>query len=462
MRKEWLAALLAGGLLQGCQTDAGNAPGPAKVVASSAAAAQAKKAPLSSSASAESLFERGGSKPIEFVKVQYNIPRGAQIGVSKGSIAQCWGRGAYTDRILYWSEARVTERDREFADAFFYAASDAGLDVVGDPRRLFEEREERSRATMAVAAEIVSINLDICDEVDWLDRRIGEMSGAGEVEVVWHLYDKLQRRVVLTTATRGRAALKDLPNDDVKVFVTEAFAEAARTLAQSDGFRSAVAKSSGDGHSTKGLTASGLPSLTLARADAFEGPLSRRAEHARRATVTIDLGDAHGSGFIVDARGFILTNHHVVGERERIRIRFSDGKEAIGEVLRRDRLRDVALVKIEGGDHAALPIRAAPAAIAEEVFAIGAPLDPALSNSVTKGVVSAIRSRRDGMVYIQADVNIQGGNSGGPLVDGSGNVVGISVAGIREEGVMTGINFFIPIHDALDRLNLKLAVGPTS
>jgi S1-C subfamily serine protease len=408
------------------------------------------------------LFAPSDSEPIEFVKVQYGVPRGSKIGVSIGRLGRCYGGGFYTNRDIHFTEGRLVEEGGDYADAFFGAARAAGLDVVGDPRQLFERREDRSRAMFAVAAEITRVNMTVCNHMHWFtEQLLGKLSGESEADVVWHVYDKLQRKVVHTERTTGKATVNETPGNEVEIFVVEAFRDAARQLARSQGFRSVVAKASSGAHSDRRPTSSDRP-LDVVRTAAFVGPLAQRAEHARRATVTIDLGDGHGSGFIVDARGFILTNQHVVGERERVQVRFHNGTEVTGEVLRRDKVRDVALVKIAGGDHPALPIRHTPAAIAEEVYAIGAPLDVTLSNTVTKGVVSAIRRKRDGMVYIQADVNIQGGNSGGPLVDGSGNVVGISVAGLQEDGVMTGINFFIPIQDALDRLNIKLVDGPTS
>ena len=74
---------------------------------------------------------------------------------------------------------------------------------------------------------------------------------------------------------------------------------------------------------------------------------------------------------------------------------------------------------------------------------------------MTRGIVSKFATNRSGMEDIQADVDIQGGNSGGPLLDGKGNLVGISYAGIGPPGKFSsGLNFFIPIMDALEKLKL--------
>jgi serine protease Do len=92
--------------------------------------------------------------------------------------------------------------------------------------------------------------------------------------------------------------------------------------------------------------------------------------------------------------------------------------------------------------------------VGDEAYASGAPLDAALSGTITKGIVSAIRRDDDGTLWIQADVDVQPGNSGGPLLDGSGNVIGITSFGLQPEGSSIGLNFFLPIEQALAVLEL--------
>jgi S1-C subfamily serine protease len=280
------------------------------------------------------------------------------------------------------------------------------------------------------------------------------VSGLAEIDVRWYVYDKLKKEIAHSERTTGAGSMSKRPGNEVEPIVAEAFKDAAYHLGVSPAFRRIVADDDDK------VPSSALP-LELLRAASLSGALADRADRVQQATVVIDLGDGHGSGVIVDPRGFILTNQHVVGERRKVLVRLFDGRELIGEVLRWDRARDVALVKI-GAAMPALPVRQTEATVSEEVYAIGAPLDPKLSSTLTKGVVSAIRREGSGLEYIQADVDIQAGNSGGPLLDASGNVIGISVAGIREGGVMTGINFFVPIQDALSRLKLKLVDKLTS
>jgi S1-C subfamily serine protease len=175
------------------------------------------------------------------------------------------------------------------------------------------------------------------------------------------------------------------------------------------------------------------------------------------ATVTVLTGGGHGSGFVVSRDGLILTNHHVVGDARQVRVRFASGVQVDGTVLRRDARRDVALVRVPVTHDAPLPIRAAHARVGEEVYAIGTPLDEANAATVTRGIVSALRDDGPSGQLIQSDATIHGGNSGGPLLDRFGNVIGIAVAGQTDANtgqVAAGLNFFIPVGEALERLNL--------
>src|SRR3546814_13444327 len=112
----------------------------------------------------------------------------------------------------------------------------------------------------------------------------------------------------------------------------------------------------------------------------------------------------------------------------------SDLRAVVGEVLQVDEQRDVALVKLEGAGYPALPVRETPVRVAEEVYAVGAPRMKELGWTVTRGVVSSYRLAMppEQLDYIQADVSVHGGNSGGPLLDRAGNGVGIGRAWGRE------------------------------
>ncbi|MEO8557823.1 MAG: trypsin-like peptidase domain-containing protein [Rhodospirillales bacterium] len=197
-----------------------------------------------------------------------------------------------------------------------------------------------------------------------------------------------------------------------------------------------------------------LPLLQLAAVAPFAGAIVDNMKKILPGVVEIHPKDAIGSGFIIDAAaGLILTDYHVVGTAKTVKVAFSDGEEIVGTVLRRDQARDVALIKVLKKNLSALPIRLSEVVPAEKAYAIGSPFG--LSQTVSEGIISSFR-KLDGQDFIQATPAISPGNSGGPLIDGSGNVIGISVL-IFTPGIGTDFRFFIPIGAALGTLNLKPA-----
>jgi serine protease Do len=156
---------------------------------------------------------------------------------------------------------------------------------------------------------------------------------------------------------------------------------------------------------------------------------------------------ALGSGFIIDPSGIVLTNNHVVDGASEVKVKLSDGREYQGTVLGTDPKTDIAVVRIKSNDHFKAiqwgdsdHIR-----VGDSVFAVGSPFG--LGNTVTAGIVSA-RSRDIGQGayddFLQVDAAINSGNSGGPLFDSSGRVVGVNTAIYSPSGGNVGIGFAIP------------------
>ena len=167
-----------------------------------------------------------------------------------------------------------------------------------------------------------------------------------------------------------------------------------------------------------------------------------------------------GSGFIINEEGYILTNYHVIQGAQEISVTLSNDVTTTAQVINYDENQDVAMIKIldenveipatvELGDSDALQP-------GEEVIAIGTPLSTELSSTVTKGIISATSRSvavESGvtMNLIQTDAAINAGNSGGPLVNTKGEVVGINSSKISGEAV-EGIGFSIPINDIKDKI----------
>lgn len=158
-----------------------------------------------------------------------------------------------------------------------------------------------------------------------------------------------------------------------------------------------------------------------------------------------------GSGFIISADGLILTNHHVVDGADEIKVRLTDNREFTGKVLGSDAKTDIAVVKIEAKDLPYLTMgNSDELKVGEWVAAIGSPFG--LDNTVTAGIVSA-KSRKlpsDQYVpFIQTDVAVNPGNSGGPLFNMKGEVVGINSQIFSTSGGFMGLSFAIPSNLAM-------------
>ncbi|HZF35666.1 MAG TPA: S1C family serine protease, partial [Candidatus Angelobacter sp.] len=191
----------------------------------------------------------------------------------------------------------------------------------------------------------------------------------------------------------------------------------------------------------------------------FTRPIAKNMKEIQRNVVVVFAGGGYGSGFVIDDAGHILTNEHVVRAAQRVKVRFESRQEETAAVLATDARRDVALLKIDRAGTAGLPIGFDPAAVGDTVYAVGAPLDPTYSATVSKGIVSGVRELDD-ETWIQSDVNVQHGSSGGPLLDDRGNVIGMTARGApNEAGAPSGVNFFVPIADALKRLGLNPTRG---
>ena len=155
-----------------------------------------------------------------------------------------------------------------------------------------------------------------------------------------------------------------------------------------------------------------------------------------------------GSGFILNADGYVMTNAHVVEGAEEVFVTLTDKREFKAKIIGSDKRTDVALVKIEASGLPSVRVGdVSKLKVGEWVIAIGSPFG--LENTVTAGIVSAkARDTGDFLPFIQTDVAINPGNSGGPLINMRGEVVGINSQIYSRSGGFMGISFAIPIDEA--------------
>ncbi|MEB0135568.1 DegQ family serine endoprotease [Actimicrobium sp. CCC2.4] len=156
-----------------------------------------------------------------------------------------------------------------------------------------------------------------------------------------------------------------------------------------------------------------------------------------------------GSGFIISADGYVMTNAHVVDGADEVYVTLTDKREFKAKIIGADKRTDVALVKIEGANLPRLAMGDSnKVRVGEWVIAIGSPFG--LDNTVTAGIVSAkARDTGDYLPLIQTDVAVNPGNSGGPLINMRGEVIGINSQIYSRSGGYMGISFAVPIDEAM-------------
>ena len=221
------------------------------------------------------------------------------------------------------------------------------------------------------------------------------------------------------------------------------------------------------GDATKGFISAGVnlvsSTSTIERApDSIAGIAARVLPSVVSIETTTSNGGATGSGFVIDANGYLLTNNHVVADALTIKVLLNDGREFTARILGRDQSYDLAVLKIETTGLKALQFGDSDKVqVGDAVIAIGSPLG--LSGTVTQGIISAKNrpvtagdnsNSTSFISALQTDTAINPGNSGGPLVDATGAVIGINSAiaslgtSLGSQAGSIGLGFAIPINQA--------------
>ena len=229
---------------------------------------------------------------------------------------------------------------------------------------------------------------------------------------------------------------------------TDAFENSLYAFLGSQQVTTALAKPMGSASADKPAA------ITLHRAAALKVNADNGVGAAARCVVIVETADGHGSGCVVSADGYIVTNAHVVGDDEEVNVLLPNGVSSKAKVVRVNSEMDLALLKIDAEGLSAFQLPSASTAdVGVDVFAIGTPADKELGQTVTKGIISG-RRKIDGHALLQTDVPINGGNSGGALVAKSGQLLGIVNAKLVGRGI-EGIGFAIPAEQVSEALQLK-------
>lgn len=199
-------------------------------------------------------------------------------------------------------------------------------------------------------------------------------------------------------------------------------------------------------------TESEMPMLTLPTSESYVSSIGE----AVKSSVTIKSEDGHGSGFVIAPNGYIITNYHVIANAEELTVVFNNGAE-LGdvEVVRVSKVYDLALIKVTAKSLKPFQLDASlDIPIGKEIYAVGTPTSEDLAQTVSKGIISGKRKLDNLADLVQIDASINGGNSGGAIVDKKGIVYGVVSSKISGGGV-EGVAFGIPANQVLDRLKIE-------
>lgn len=285
-----------------------------------------------------------------------------------------------------------------------------------------------------IAATLVDLKIDVC-----MSNRTFE--GGVWLQINWELYSPRERRIVYRAVqagshlTKDKMALGDMFEMAVRSAVRNLLADPAFVTEATQRARGTVAKD--------------VEVLAITTRFSGGGASQARIAELQSSVVTVYSGIGSGSGFFISPAGYLLTNQHVVGDAKFVKIKLASGRELLGEVLRTAAERDVALVKTEPVALAPIAVSGGEASAGDEVYALGSPFGEPLAQSVTRGVVSGVRTI-DNVRWLQSDVTIAPGSSGGPLVNAAGGAIGLARSGVP--GV--NVNFFVPIVDAMSSLKI--------
>jgi serine protease Do len=390
------------------------------------------------------------TKQVEFARIVVHPVDGEAWAISYATAMILDTRGAGAYELMSWDKGAVEGKKESFARVFDQELKKAGFSAVSG-ESLFDDAG--GSADIKVGVLVDDLKGRFCLDCPNIVNPKG-IPGTAVLTAQWEIYSALDRKVLARITTRGGADYRTELSNSILPVVLEGFRENVRQLLASDDFRRVVTSST----ASPATASSSVSALTPI---AFTAPNARvPVAQSSTSVAVIYAADGAGSGFLVSGDGYVLTNQHVVGGSKYVKLKWSNGAETVGEVIRADARRDVALIKTDAQGRPALSLRPGPVQQGEPVFAIGTPLQDRLQNTMTKGIVSAERVEK-GLRFIQSDAGVNHGNSGGPLLDDKGAVVAITVSGILPDSMQMGLNFFIPIDDALKALSLTpVAAAP--
>lgn len=323
----------------------------------------------------------------------------------------------------------------------------------------FENGVRNTPAEISLLAEIKELQINSCISTRTMARSKKEQVSS-YMRIKWSVIDNINKKMIYQLTTEGsdkglysRTESAGKHGSQIKTFkvaVNNLLADKALVkLFYLDANTSSIDIGKSEREKFIDLPLS-IEIKPVTRRLAFTKVINR----LKKGTVTVRSAGGHGSGFIISEKGYIVTNLHVV-KNVKHAVVILNNSEFDADVIRVNRKRDVALLKVDGFKGVGLNIDRNFVSEGQKIYIIGTPLDEKLSHTVTSGIISSKRVFEDGNKYYQTDAAINPGNSGGPAFNEHGEVIGIAVAGLfNRSGGSLNINFLIPINDVFTALNI--------
>ncbi len=379
------------------------------------------------------------------------------VGFEYGDKIGTYSKGKDKIEPINW-EGRYRIGEALLSRRFYEILSDQGFQTPFNSKTdLFGTDENEIRTPrFLIGAHIV--NFEIRLEQTESFRGDSEIKGVTLVDIDWEVLDKKTNKVVLTHSNKNsdhyRLYYNNIYPDHVRVFENALY-----DFLRNSGFYDLVNNADVGteyADSSASISSSHELSITLPSIPKFEKQ-SDMVKYANPACVTIVTDGGFGSGVVINNAGYVLSAYHVVEDANQIDVKFANGLTLSAEILAFDRANDIVLLDINGSGFPALPVSInTEIPLGEEVITIGTPESVDLGQGIAKGLVSGKRLIDD-RVYLQVDFSVSPGNSGAPLLNAQGEIIGIVQSNIVSEGA-DGVGFAVPMDKVLEMLELKVVV----
>lgn len=375
---------------------------------------------------------------ILFDKLVVNFKDGQKVGSYKDELGETIN--------LNW-EGSTKIGTKKVESLFYEIGNNAGLNTpIYENAKLFGDTKPRPTARFIVGVEITDYKVDI----EQSNGRNSKLNTAFKISFNWQVKDLFNDKIVVNYNNIGKSSsVKSYSdfNQENLLAIEDAIVDFISSKELYDVVENAKSQKKPERVSHKDkIIIDSIPSKEF---DSF----SAMVKYTNKSCVTIKSDRGHGSGFVIDQNGMIITSNHVIEGANQIQVHFSNGVELDAEIIAVDKNYDVALLKIPGSGYQPLRLNISSVELGEEISTIGTPANLELGQSISKGVISGKRLI-DEQLYHQLNMSVSPGNSGGPLLNGNGDVIGVVFAKITSKGV-EGIAFAVPTSKLIESLNIS-------